>query len=92
MIRVTCIFLIFCVYYREVNEEFLEFECPLKLEFRILMSPGVLYKYCVYGVDHPDESEYLHDAPRGWRDRVLNRCLTVKKEPRNSKNCFTRTY
>ncbi len=74
---------------REVNEEFLEFECHLKLDVHILRCTGIPYKYCVYGNDHTDDHfEYLYGVPRrGWiRDITWNRCLRVNYKPGKGKN------
>ncbi len=67
---------------REVNEEFLEFECHLKLDYDVLRGSGIPFKYCVYGTNHDDEFEYLHGAP-GWRDDIRNRCLRVTGKGKN---------
>ncbi len=75
---------------REVNEEFLEFECHLKFDHSILKS-GTLYEYCVCGADHPDKSEYLHDV--NWKDntirkRYLRVPVPVSRSIEKGKNCF----
>ena len=69
---------------REVNEELLEFECHLKLDYDILRGTKIPYKYYVYGTNHSVEFEYLHGAlPQRQRDyNIRNRCLRVK----NGKN------
>ncbi len=67
---------------REVNEEFLEFECHMKFDFDVLRGHGIPYKYCVFGTDHADMFEYLHGAPpQGWRNSIRNRCLRVNNKP-----------
>ncbi len=72
---------------REVNEDFLEFECHLKLDFDVLRGSGVPYKYCVYETNYADEFEYLHGAPtQGWRDHISNRCLRVNNRPGKGKS------
>ncbi len=79
---------------REVKEDFLEFECHLKLDYDVLRGTGVPYKYCVYETNHADEYEYLHGAPspQGWIDYIRNRCLRVNYRPGNGKNnCFSRS-
>ncbi len=67
---------------REVNEDFLEFECHLKLDVDILSS-GIPYKYFVYGTNRADVSEYLHDV-QGWETR----CLRMNNQSEESKNYF----
>ena len=69
-----------------MNEEFLEFECHLKLDFDVLRGTEIPYKYCVHGTDHANELEYLHGKPaQGWRD-YRNRCLRVNNTPGRGKN------
>ena len=71
-----------------MNEEFLEFECHLKLDYDVLRGTGSPYKYCVYRTNHVDEFEYLHGvpSPQGQRDINWNRCLRVNYKPGNGKN------
>ena len=74
---------------REVNEEFLEFECHLKLDVDVLRGSGIPYKYCVYGADHAYQFEHLYGAPSaGWGDNYISsRCLRVNIDrPEKSKN------
>ncbi len=70
-----------------MNEEFLELECHLKLDFDVLRGSGIPYKYCVHGTNHANEFEYLHGAPpQGWMYHNMNRCLRVNYKPGKGKN------
>ncbi len=72
---------------REVNEDFLEFECHQMFDFDVLSGAGIPYKYCIYTTNHTDEYEYLHGAPSppAWKDIIRNRCLRVNNTPRKGK-------
>ena len=64
---------------RKVNQDVIEVECRLTMNYDILESQtSVHYKYVVNTSSQKFEYEYLHGAPGS--DSIKNRCFKVTRQ------------
>ena len=64
---------------REVNQDVIEVQCRLLMNYDILESQtSVYYKYFVNTSSRKGEYEYLYDAPGG--SGIKNRCFKVTRQ------------